>query len=230
MKTKIIGLAAITLALVMTMGTVSANSGYTMDTELSVDLGSAYQVIDVGFGVKLSEVTIGNYFVDAECEEDPVMDIPDLGIAIADLIEFDIDLDGSGEIQTEVSSIFDVRDQYQTIHFGLDVEGVKAVVRQEGFIGIDTQELLLASDGEMEFSEDFGLKLQTCRDMVVVATVDKSAVLFVNRTLEPSANSVVFHTVDLLPPEFDPPVWLFQYAEGPSTGLEYHLVYTVDEP
>ena len=226
MKTKIIGLVAITLALVMTMGTVSANSGYTMDTELSVDLGSAYQVIDVGFGVKLSEVTIGNYFVDAECEEDPVMDIPDLGIAIADLIEFDIDLDGSGEIQTEVSSIFDERDQYQTIHYGLDVEGVKAVVRQEALFGI--QELLLASDGEMDFSEDFGLKLQTCRYMVVVATVDKSAEMLVNRTLEPSANSVVFHTVNL--PFLDPPVWLFQYAEGPSTGLEYHLVYTVDEP
>ena len=230
MKTKIIGLVAITLALVMTMGTVSANSGYTMDTELSVDLGSAYQVIDVGFGVKLSEVTIGNYYVDAECEEFPEAAFPDLDTAILELTDFDIDLDGSGEIQTEVSSIFDVRDQCQTIHFGLDVEGVKAVVRQEGFIGIDTQELLLASDGEMEFSEDFGLKLQTCRDMVVVATVDKSAVLFVNRTLEPSANSVVFHTVDLLPPEFDPPVWLFQYAEGPSTGLEYHLIYTEDEP
>ena len=226
MKTKIIGLVAITLALVMTMGTVSANSGYTMDTELSVDLGSAYQVIDVGFGVKLSEVTIGNYYVDAECEEFPEAAFPDLDTAILELTDFDIDLDGSGEIQTEVSSIFDERDQYQTIHYGLDVEGVKAVVRQEALFGI--QELLLASDGEMEFSEDFGLKLQTCRDMVVVATVDKSAVLFVNRTLEPSANSVVFHTVNL--PFLDPPVWLFQYAEGPSTGLEYHLVYTVDEP
>jgi len=201
------------------MGTVSANSGYTMDTELSVDLGSAYQVIDVA-GAKFSEVTIGNYFVDAECEVDPETTIPDLTTAIADLIVFDIDLDGSGEIKTEVSSIFDERDQYQTIHFGLDVEGVKAVVRQGALF--DAQQLLLASDGEMDFSEDFGLKLQTCRDMVVVATVDKSAEMLVDRTLEPSANSVVFNIVDL--PVLDPPVYIYQYAEGPSTDLEYHVI------
>ena len=232
MKTKIIGLAAITLALVMTMGTVSANSGYNLDTTLSVNLGSAYQDIDVLTlgGAKWNQVTIGNYYVDAVCEEDPEAEFADLGEALDNLIVY-LDtpsLKGTADIVTTVDSILDADAQYVIYNFEQKVDGTKAVVRQETIVGLDVQELLLASDDYMDFEEKELLRIQTCRDLVTLADVYKNANLDVNLTVAPTGGTVIFHTVDLL--TVDPVVVLYQYAEGPNTDLIYDFTYTNVNP
>ena len=225
MKTKIIGLAAITLALVMSVGMVSANSGYTLNTHVDVTLGYAFQKLNITESTtfdKFNEVTIGNLWVNASCEEFPQTTIPDLSAA-QDLVLYDKDLKGTGIINTSVGSVIDPSRQHKTISFGQAVAGNKTAVKQITNIstgnGFYVQNLLSATSGTIDLAfESMQVDVQTCNEVVTGIGSVKSATMH-----DVNINSLLFHTVDA--PDFDPVVNLYQYAAAPDIDFGYNLVY-----
>ena len=226
MKTKIIGLAAITLALVISMGMASANPSYMMNTSLNLTLGYGFQKINIAEipdFAKFNEVTIGNFYVNATDLPNPQAVIPNLPAA-QDLVIYDKDLKGTGEVNMLISSVFDPSNQLKTITFGQSVSGINGTaVKQITNIstngGFYVQNLLAATKGSMDLSfESMQVDVLLCRDMVTGIGSVKSATM-----ADVTENSLLFHTVSA--PDFDPAIELYQYAAAPGIDFGYSLTW-----
>ena len=223
MKNKIIELTAITLALLMSVGGVSG-AGYTMSTGFNVTLGYGYQTVeavDPSFFAKMNTVTIGNYWVNATCVEDPMAQDPGA------LVKYDPDLKGTGGATTTISSDFDPHLQFQEITFGQAVSGNKIVVAQMTGVGGPSlpygQWFFAATSGNMDLlSEDLSVKAHTCNDVVTAASILKSVS---TKTTETDQKSLLWHKVKAPAPMFDPVFKIDQYLAAPDIGFYYDLDY-----
>ena len=222
MKTKIIELTAITLALVMSVG-MASGAGYTMSTGLDVTLGYGYQTIEVAAPsfTNANGVIIGNYWVNATCVEDPM--VQDL----SDLVVYDPDLKGTGGATTTISSHFDPHLQFQEITFGQAVSGNKTVVAQMTGLGGPAlpyrQEFFAATSGNMDLlSEDLSVKARTYNDVVTAASILKSVS---TKTTGTDQKSLLWHKVKAPAPMFDPEFKIDQYLAAPDIGFYYDLDY-----
>jgi hypothetical protein len=224
MKTKIIGLVAITLALLMSVGMASAVRGnYDVTGGVSVYQGFAVQEIEVGSWAS-SDVTIGNYFVNATCLE-PAYYPLDMDDALDMFVHYDKNITGTGSIAVRASTTYDWTNQYLTNTFALEATGNKVVVREKTESGVDldyVQELVLATEGEVTKPLITGttVKMQTCHNKIVEMGVIKSGLM--NATAS-GQTSMVFHAVDV--PNVEPAYAKYDYAAGAGAGVTFDWTY-----
>ena len=233
MKTKLIGLAAITLALLMSVGMVSANYGYDMNAYIDVTKGFGFQnvsVVEPSDFSKYNTVTIGNYNVSAECVNmsDPSEAITTYEKALA-LISYDKTIPGTGFASVDVGSDICPIQQSKVITFTQFVRGNDTVVKQRTNITTNgayyVQDLITAAAPKsyMNFSlEDMSVTIQTCRDVATKIAITKA--VEIDAPVDHAQNSLLYHTA--IAPNFDPQLELLQYVAAYDLMQGYTITYT----
>ena len=232
MKTKLVGLAAITVALVMSVGMASAGgpTGYTAVAGVSVHQGFAYQTIATyGYDyVKLNRVTIGNYFVNSTCLPDPESTVPGIGTAYTKYVHYNDSIKGTGAVKATIGVSFDPTHQYCTKFSALNVTGNKVVVGQHThlMVGDDlyAQEFVAATEGAVTqpLLEDMSVTTQTCHNRIIEMGVTKSGLM--NATdVGQTQNTMVFHKVSV--PSVTPAYDLYDYVSGAGAGVTFSWTY-----
>ena len=233
MKTKLIGLAAITLALLMSVGMASANYGYDMSAYIDVTKGFGVQWILVDephdFS-KLSLVTIGNYNVSAECVNmsDPTEAIDTFWKALV-LTSYDKTIPGTGHASAAIGSDICPKQQTKTITVGHVVRGTDTVVRGLTEIVTDhhnyEEEFITAAAPKsyMNYSvQDMSVTMQTCRN--VATKIDITNAVEIVAPVDHAQNSLLYHTANA--PNFDPKLELLQYIAAYDLAQGYTISYT----
>ena len=230
MKTKMIGLVVITLALLMSVGMASAVRGnYDVTAKVSVFSGFAVQEVEVGSWAH-SEVTIGNYFVNATCLEPADYPI-DKFDALNRFVWYDENVTGTGSVLAAASTTYDPTGQYLTNTFALTVpvNTTKVVLVENVIPGIDLgyiQELAIATEGVVTAPLITGttVEMQSCHNRIVKMDVLKSGM--VNATAN-GQHSMVFHTVTV--PEVEPAYDLSQYAAGKGGDIYFDWTFALPD-
>ena len=227
MKTKLIGLVAITLALLMSVGMASAVRGnYDVTAGVNVYQGSAAQAVVVGDWA-VSGVAIGNTFVDSTCL--PPAEYPDNWTEALRFVHYDKNITGTGAVAVRATTTYDWTQQYVTNTFATNVTGNKVVVVQNLIPGIDlgyVQQLVLATEGEVTIplTTVASVKMQTCHNRIV-EMADVKAGMMMNTTA--GQTSMVFHKVDV--PDVEPPYAKYDYASGKGAGVTFNWVYSIPD-
>ena len=189
MKTKIIGLAAIMLALVMATGMASAQMcPFAFQTKIGAEGGHGWVnqslVIANDYFTKDNLVNIGNINVTAVCPYSPTNlteALEGVNFNIADSV-------GSGVVQTGYGLY-----PGGTFQFVQAIDATKAIVVEQediGDIGCDpTQDLLLGTEGTMNYYEF--KEIGTSGDLINVVKINQTATLNASSALVP--NSVAFN-------------------------------------
>ena len=234
MKTKLIGLVAITLALLMSVGMASAVRGnYDVTAGVNVYQGFAMQNVSVGSPGAIwadSSVTIGNYFVNSTCL--PPAEYPtDKADALARFVHYDKNITGTGGVAVRATTTYDWTQQYLTNTFATNITGNKVVVVQNLIPDIDlgyNQQLVLATEGEVTtpLTTVASVKMQTCHNSIVeMADVKAGMMMEQNGTL--GQTSMVFHKVDI--PNVEPAYAKYDYASGKGAGVTFNWVYRIPD-
>ena len=226
MKTKIIGLAAITLALVMSVGMVSADHG--VSTTIDVGSGYAFQAVnyDLFFGDELDNyVVIGNLGVDADCGF-PFMDTPmDVWDAVlsGDYVEYNEVAKGTGYITTTLGLLTEPDCQKATKLFGQSGAGHKMFVLEMGNVGNNYQDLVFATDGYLtNYMESKQVTIRTCTDEVLNVAIAQQVNM---SSMDPaSQKSMLFHELDA--PTLND-LYMYQYLAAPNVNWSFTLGYTI---
>ena len=222
MKTKIVGLAAITLALVMSMGVVSAD--YIVSTTIDVESGYAVQGIEhtIPYGDIFNGVAIGNFGVTAGCV--PPWDIPVdiLDAAMAGLV-YDETVKGTGSVATSLGLVTIPDSQKCTKFFQQSAKGHKVAVAEMGNVGPNYQDLLFATDGFLEeYKENKAVTVRECTDEVVQVAIDQSVSMSsTDPTIE---KAMLFHDLDA--PALND-LDIDQYLAAPDIDWDFTLLYDI---
>jgi hypothetical protein len=226
MKTKIIGLAAITLALVMSVGMVSADHG--VSTTIDVGDGYAFQAInyDLFLGDTLDNYAIiGNFGVIADCGY-PFMETPlDVWDAVLseDYVVYNEVAKGTGYITTTLGLVTEPDCQKATKLFTQSGAGHKVAVLEYGNVDINTQDLFFATDGYLDnYTESKLVTIRTCTDDVLQVVIAQEVNM---SSMDPaSQTSMLFHELDA--PALND-LYMYQYLAAPDVSWDLNLGYTI---
>ena len=227
MKTKIIGLAAITLALVMSVGMASAD--HVVSTTMDVGDGYAFQAINYdlqegpwGFPIGYIDnyAAIGNFGVIADCVYP--LDIPDdVWAALDQGVVYNADAKGTGYISTSLGLITQQDCQKATKFFTQSGAGHKVGVLETGNVFFNTQDLLFATDGYLDFYEETKqVSVRTCTGDVTQVIINQAVSM---SSMDPTIEkAMVFHELDA--PTLND-LLIEQYLAAPDIDWSLNLLY-----
>ena len=206
------------LMLVSMSGLVMAT--YVVDTSLKISDGYAIQgiAIDGNYGYeKYNGVAIGNFDVVADCV--PPWDLPGsieevfLGDMIGDYdyLDYAGDVYGSGAMST----LFVAADDGVYV-FEQHVTGRNVAVAQMTGIKCSSQEVLVATDGNMDWGEAVMVDFHTGTGAIQSVQIGQSAEMDAWGT---NGQSMLFNNVDA--PNFD----VYQYSAAPDINWDFTLMY-----
>ena len=215
---KMIIAGIIAFVLLTSVGLASATHVFSMDLDISN--GYAFQGIKLD-GYKYNVVAIGNFDVVADCvapwelpESIGEIAIGDMYGGDYDYLDYDFDVHGSGSIQTTFAEM-----EFGIYQFQQDVVGTTVAIAQQTDIRGNTQEVLVATDGYMNWSEQMMVDINTDNGDIQSVGISQSAVMddwgF--------GQSLLFNKVDFGDVNFD----LYQYAAAPDITWGFNFMYPI---
>ena len=216
-KILIVGILA--FAMIASAGLVNAT--YVVNTNIDISNGYAFQGIAID-DYKYNVVAIGNFDVVADCVKP--WELPEsleeiaIGDALGgtyDYLDYAFGVHGSGSINT----IFAAADNgiYQ---FQQKVVGTTVAVAQITNIDDNTQDLLVATDGYMDWNETMVVDIDTNTGNVQSVGISQSAVMDAWGT---EGQSFLYHNVNFESIDFT----LYQYAASPDITWGFNFAYPI---